>query len=634
MFNLAKNPRPRPAPGIPTVSLVATTIGLVMFCPGPSVGMAERPNVLWISCEDLSPHLGCYGDPHARTPRLDQLAGEGIRYDHAFTCHGVCAPSRTGIITGVHPIVTGTNHMRCRARLPEHIHCFPTLLREAGYYCTNNAKTDYNFPVQMNMVWDDNSGTAHWRNRPDPEQPFFAVFNIGVTHESRIWPDRWQQSTRRLAPGERQNPREITVPPIYPPTSEVQAAHARLLDLVTILDQKVGELLDELEQAGLRDNTIVMFWSDHGNGFPRAKRTLYDSGTRVPLIVRIPAGWPAKTDHIPPPGSVDSRLVSLVDLGPTVLGLAGLPRPEYMTGRPFLGTGEPARAFVGLARDRIDERFDLVRSVRTDRYRYLRNYQTWRPALPHVRYAENSVVRQALRNLPAAESEWSELTARTRPFEELYDLQADPWETRNLADAPEFQKQLQQMSGLCDRWMRECRDVHLIPEAMLETEGQQAGTRWNVMWGEGPAGPERLEKLLKIARDANLPGEEMAESLTTNVQDPDPAIRWWAMMGLGNRPDVARRNVDRLREGTRDPSPSVRIAAARSLHRAGETRDAVDILISHLDHESPFVRHAALHELDEIGPPASTARPAVQSLIAEGGDLEKLGKHALNQWLD
>ena len=249
---------------------------------------ADRPNILWISCEDISSHLGCYGDKTANTPNLDHLATEGIRYTNAFTCHGVCAPSRTGIITANYPVALGANHMRSMANLPPHIKPFPQYLRQAGYYCTNNSKTDYNLNWDQKATWDDTSGKAHWKNRPNDNQPFFAVYNLTMTHESKIWKSGWKGVVSDLRESERHHHEDMIVPPLYPDTLAVREDLSRLADIITVMDRKVGQLLKELDAAGLADDTIVIFWSDHGDGLPRAKRWPYDSGTRVPMIARVP----------------------------------------------------------------------------------------------------------------------------------------------------------------------------------------------------------------------------------------------------------------------------------------------------------------------------------------------------------
>ena len=272
--------------------------------------------------------------------------------------------------------------------MPAGIRMYPQHLREAGYYCTNNSKTDYNVVRDLKVVWDESSGKAHWRNRRKSEQPFFAVFNLTMTHESKVWPEGWREVVRGLEPTTLTRTDAVTVPPLYPDTEVVRGDFARLTDLIAVMDREVGRLLDELDSAGLADDTIVMFWSDHGNGLPRAKRWVYDSGLRVPLIVRVPEKY-REWAGVGIAGSRDERMVSLLDLGPTVLSLAGVSLPAGLSGQPFLGPdAHRGRRFIHGARDRLDERQDLVRSVRTERYRYVRNLMPWYPALQEVAYGE------------------------------------------------------------------------------------------------------------------------------------------------------------------------------------------------------------------------------------------------------
>jgi len=278
--------------------------------PRPSARPAARPNIVWISNEDMSPHLGVYGDALARTPTLDRFATQSIRFTHAFTTAPVCAPSRAAIITGMYQASIGAQHMRTTEdRVPElpgpylavppfYVKAFPEYLRAAGYFTSNRAKTDYQFGVPF-TIWDDLGNRAHWRNRPDPSQPFFSVFNLEVTHESQIFPSSPARKGKTLVT----DPAEIKVPPYYPDTPLVREELARMYDNIADMDGQVAELLKQLDEDGLADNTIVFYWSDHGDGVPRAKRSLYDSGLRVPLMIRIPPSisrrpcsrWPGST---------------------------------------------------------------------------------------------------------------------------------------------------------------------------------------------------------------------------------------------------------------------------------------------------------------------------------------------------
>ena len=301
----------------------------------------RTPSILWITAEDMSPVLGCYGDDYAITPHLDRFASESVRYTHAFAAAPVCSPSRSCLITGMYPASTGTQEMRSAHALPTGVRGFPSYLREAGYHCTNNVKTDYNTADHDRLVeesWHDSSKTAHWRNETRKEgQPFFAVFNDMTSHQSRstVWPHAAFQKhvQKKLGPDEIHDPAKAPIPPYYPDTPVVRKEWARFYDCVTAMDRNVGRILAELEEDGLADNTIVFFYSDHGSGMPRHKRLLHDSGMRVALMVR----FPEKLQHLAPaePGAVLDRLVSFVDFAPTVLALTGQKVPGYMQGRTF-----------------------------------------------------------------------------------------------------------------------------------------------------------------------------------------------------------------------------------------------------------------------------------------------------------
>ncbi len=569
----------------------------------------DRPNILWISCEDISPRLGCYGDPQATTPNLDQLASEGVRFTQAHHVHGVCAPARTGIITAMYPTSLGCNHMRCKGRLPEHVKPFPYYMKQAGYYCTNSSKTDYNFQWKTDEVWDESSGKAHWRNRPDSDTPFFAVFNITLCHESGVWAKNHVNRTKGLAKELFHDPAKMTLPAYYPDTPKARASMARLYDVITAMDVQVGKILQQLEDDGLIDNTIVIFWSDHGDGLPRAKRWIYDSGTRVPMIVRIPEKY--RTGDFGVPKSTDDRLISMIDLGPTALRLAGIDVLEHMHGQPFIGENLPEeRKYVYAARDRIDERYDLVRMVRDDRYRYMRTYMTWYPTLRLIDYAENNAIRQEMRRLLAEgtlKPEAAQFLTPTRPWEQLYDTQTDPDEIKNLVDDPKYADILKRLRAECDRWMLDIRDVQLVAEPFLEDADAEAGNRRSVV--TGPEGKARVRRLMSVAESVAEGGN--VETLVKYLDDRDPAVRWWAAMGLGNDPAVAKQTLDSLQKALGDESPAVQVAAARAVDRAGHTDQALPVLTSALKGDNGSTRLWAITVLDEMD---ERARPVIDAI--------------------
>jgi len=424
----------------------------------------KPPNIVWISAEDISPTLGCYGDSYATTPNLDAFAAQAVRYDRAFTHAPVCAPARSGIITGMYPTAIGTTWMRCGGVPPPEAKCFPEYLRAAGYFCTNRAKTDYQFSPPPS-AWDINGNAGHWRKRPRNDQPFFAVFNFGVTHES---------STRRWTPGKQQHdPAKAPVPPYYPDTPVVRQNIACYYDKMSQLDGQIQTVLDELQQDGLADDTIVWFWGDHGWGLTRGKRWIYDSGTRVPLMVRVPPKWREWAGAGDPrsvaPGTVEGEFATFIDFAPTVLSLAGVPIPKHMQGRAFLGPQKgKAPDHIFAARDRMDETYDCIRALRDKQYKYIRNFMPYLTRGQHIDYMDRTPILQEMRRLHAAgklrAGPQMQFFEPTKPVHELYDVTKDPHEVRNLAGRPEHAARVQRMEKALFAFMKRIGDVGLIPE--------------------------------------------------------------------------------------------------------------------------------------------------------------------------
>jgi arylsulfatase A-like enzyme len=596
---------------------------VVMLFPA----LAERPNVLWLSAEDISPHLGCYGVENARTPNLDRLATEGTRFTHAYTTAGVCAPSRSAIITGMYQTTLGTQHMRCSARLPEHIQPFPALLRNAGYYCTNNAKKDYQF-VEPDNTWDDSSDRAHWKNRPSPETPFFAVFNYNGCHESAIaGVDKYRRVTEGITPIDRAVA-AATLPPYYPDTPVVREDWGRYYDVITALDRWVADHLKALDEAGLADDTIVMFWSDHGAGLPRAKRWLYESGTRIPLIVRIPERFRAGAQGVP--GSVDGQLVSALDLGPTVLNLAGVAVPAHMQGQPFLGPSLPApRAYIYGARDRMDERYDIIRMVRDARFRYIRNYEPFKPYYQYMNTPEAGATMREIRRVQAdgtASQEVALFLAPNKPREELYDTENDPHEIRNLAGDPAYTETLERMRQVHLDWVSATRDSGLLPEPEIAARATTAGSAWAIL--NGPDGATLMDRLREAASLA-LADETSMGRMIALLNDGDAAVRYWAATALGNLGAGATGAREHLLPKLADSSLVVRVAAARALSHMGDVDASLPVLVDILDNGAQWERLHAAVVLDEMGAQALPAIAAMQRNKQLRPDFVQQGKYTV-----
>jgi len=537
-------------------------------CSAAGVGGkgARRPNIVWISTEDISPTLGCYGDAYATTPNLDRFAGEGVRYDAAFAHAPVCAPARSGITTGMYPTRIGTSWMRCRGVPPVEARCFPEYLRAAGYYCTNRSKTDYQFAPPAS-AWDECGGRGHWRTRRDKDQPFFSVFNLGVTHES---------STRRWTPGKQvHDPAKAPLPPYWPDTPIVRQNLACYYDRMTELDGQVQAILDELKADGLTENTIVWFWGDHGWGLTRGKRWIYDSGLRVPLMVRVPESlrdWAGggKADLVAPK-RVEKELVSFIDFAPTVLSLAGVKVPPHMQGQAFLGPQRAAapREYIFGARDRMDETIDCIRALRDKRYKYIRNFMPYVTRGQHIAYMDRTPILQEMRRLHAAgklpAGPQMQYFEPTKPVHELYDTTADPHEVHNLAGEAKHKPVLDRMSAALKKFMLAIGDVGLIPESdfdAMKGSGTAARPALAVAAsGEGkpvsvtmscltpgasivyqvtkdPAG--RAGGTFLRARDARIEGKGAKKTgdAITNYRGKDTSIRWQVELPRAGRQSV------------------------------------------------------------------------------------------------
>jgi len=558
---------------------------LMAMCVGSQA--AERPsqpNVLWITAEDMSPVLGCYGDAFATTPNIDRLAKESVRYAKAFASAPVCSPSRSCLITGCYPTSLSTQQMRSGFAIPKTMGGFPALLRARGYYTTNNVKTDYNTGNYADIIkasWNESSATAHWRKRPDKAQPFFSVFNLMTSHQSRsmVWPyARFKEEVQStLSRGDIHDPDKVPVPPYYPDTPLIRRELARFYDCVTSMDKEVGAILQQLADDGLAENTIVFFYSDHGSGMPRHKRALLDSGMHVPLMIRFPKKW----QHLAPgkPGSTTDRLVSFVDYAPTVLNLLGQPIPEAMQGEPFLGpnAAKPRRYVYG-HRDRVDEVRDLARSVRDARYLYIRNY------MPHLGYnqptawPDNGEIRHEFYRLAQREKTTDENTmtpaqwhfvAPTRPVEELYDCQADPQNIKNLADSKTHQKILNRLRTAHRQHITRTIDLGFLPESEAwEMFSKQPG------WELGQSGKVKMAPIHQAAAQIGTADEA---TLVKNLASPNASVRYWAVIGLAHRAQSVRYGLrfegkQALKKALADPSPAVRIEAASLLASTDDPR--------------------------------------------------------------
>jgi arylsulfatase A-like enzyme len=606
---------------------------LVLWLCGSAVSAADRPNVLWITCEDTGPQLGCYGDAYSVTPNLDEFAKTACRYLHCWSNAPVCAPARTTIITGMYPTSLGAEHMRSQVKLPANIRLYPQYLMEAGYYCTNNSKTDYNVEP-VGKVWDDSSNKAHWKNRPEGK-PFFAIFNHTITHESQI-------RNAIDAKDRIHDPAGVRVPAYHPDTPEVRKDWAQYYDRITMMDKLFAQNLQELRDAGLADDTIVFFYGDHGSGMPRSKRFPYNSGLHVPLLIHVPEKWKGLATADCVQGGTSDRLVSFVDLAPTLLSLCGAEIPAHTQGHAFLGpkATEPQPYIYGF-RGRMDERIDMMRSVTDGRYVYIRNFMPHLPYGQHVDYMFQTPTTRVWYEkflkgeLNEAQSHfWQE-----KPAEELYDLQSDRDEVVNLLETGSPRPELELFRNALRRHIATTGDLGFLPEAEIHRRASsslrelgQSLQPTREFWSE----EDRLGAIATIA-NASTTDEHPAlggvlsdfskiQSLMALASSDryfgavEPAVRYWIGVGL-IRDEAEGVAVGRvwLHQSLADESPSVRIVAAEALGRFGNNEDlalALPVLLEHANAEQHGVYNAvaALNAIDRLGEKADSIRDQVAKL--------------------
>jgi arylsulfatase A-like enzyme len=574
-----------------------TLLGCDVTEPEPE----ERPNILWITSEDNSPFMGAYGDDYADTPNLDRLADAGIVYENAYATTPVCAPSRFTLITGTYANRMGTENMRSRVPIPEHIHFYPSYLKEAGYYTTNNVKKDYN-TIDQPEVWDESSTEAHYRNRA-AGQPFFHIRNLTTTHESRL-----HDPIDTLIHASEDAP----VPPYHPDTETVRRDWAHYYDQMTLMDEQVGEILDELEEEGEAENTIIFYYGDHGGALPGAKRFMNQRGLRVPLIVYIPP----KYEHLRPEYSRTDRLVSFADFPATLLSLAGIEPPDFMDGQPFLGKYESEpREYVHMYRGRMDERYDLTRAVRDKEFLYVRNYMPQRIYGQYLWYLWRAPTMQVWEeeylagNLNAVQSRFFE----PKPAEELYLISDDPWSVDNLADDPAYASDLDRLREANSDWIREIRDLGFIPEGIT-----------NEIRGEQPLYDAVREKnipmneIIETAEMASLQPENHLVELAARLAHSDPSVRFWAAMGFAISGDAATEYTADLLDKRDDPSGVVQVAVAEALLAVGEESEALALIEQTLDHPDGYVKLRALNLIETMD--ESIVTEEIRSMVRRFAD--------------
>jgi len=579
------------------MTLACIVVTTSLFAP---VMAAERPNILWLTSEDNSiSWVSCYGGKNCKTPAIDKLAEEGFRYTHCFDNAAVCAPTRSTWITGMYAISNGTQPMRSRNNIPHDvIKYYPDLLREAGYHCTNPGKTDYNIGGRPDKdCWDvvEKKDRYGWRSRR-PGQPFFAVVNIGDSHESRAHGD--VENTRN-------DPDKMTLASYHPDLPVIRKNYAKYADAVENMDANVKRALDALKEDGLYEDTIIIYNSDHGGVMPRSKRFLYSSGTHCPLVVRIPERykhlWPAEK-----PGITVDRMVSFVDMPKTWLSLAGAKIPDTFQGTVFLGQGmEPEPEYHLSFRERADERCDSVRMIRDTQFAYYKNYMPYAPAGQYLQYLWRAKAAPAWEK-HHREGKTDEITGRffrPRVSEEFYDTVNDFDNVHNLIDDPGHQEKIAEMRQAMRKMQLELYDSGLLPESMRTMRASRHNTTIYEMVRDPKLYP--LQSYLDAADMALERDRGNLPAFVKAMSDPDCGIRYWAVVGLLLLEKEAAPATETLAKALHDESDEVKIMVAWTMVRLGRNEAGLACLRNLLNNGTTTERmlHNVLDWMDDDAVP-------------------------------
>ena len=508
---------------------------------------ASRPNIVWLTTEDNSANwYRLYNDQGAPMPNIERLAKDGLVFNNAYSCAPVCSTARSGIISGCYVSRLGAQNHRAEMKvsLPPGVKTFPSYLRKAGYYTTNNSKQDYNFsPSDIKGTWDESSKRATYRNR-QTGQSFFHVQNFTQTHEGKLF--------GKLPAGvpTTTDPASVTLFPYHPDTSLFRDKYAQYLSTQTYVDRLIGEFIKQLEADGLLDDTFVFHYGDHGGVLPGSKGYAHNDGLQVAMVVYVPKNW----QHLVPAkrGSRIDGFVEFVDLSATVLNLAGVDIPSGIDGRPFLGQGvdldELNRRDETIAyAERFDEKYDMVRFLRKGNYSYHRNYQPFNFDGLHNEYRYKQPAFREWRDLYHA----GKLNAAQRAFFEprppecLYDLEQDPHEVNNLAANPAYKDILKEMREHLRQRLKSMPDVGFIPEPVFVAESKGQG------YAYGKENQELLGELIDIADLQVIPFSEAQAKVNDALNSPQPLERYWGLItcsAFGQRAASFRDKAQELAE--------------------------------------------------------------------------------------
>lgn len=586
----------------------------------------ERPNILWFTSEDNFPLIGAYGDALAHTPNIDLLAGQGVQFQHAYCVSPVCGPSRFSILTGMHPAAAGSaaEFGSNDEILPTSMRGYPAYFRDLGYYTSNNQKKNYNSQFDYVMdLWDESGEAAHW-NKRKKEQPFFAVFNTFTTHESSLFTPRRGLDGKLVREG-RFTPEMMAgkVPRYLPDTPGVRKDFASFYNAMEAMDGELAMRLKEVADAGLAEDTIVVYYSDNGGITPRGKRFCYELGMRCPLIVYFPPKW----RHLSPwgPGSVVTTPVTLCDLMPSMLSIAGIRPPAHVQGKALFGPHRAsAQRYAAGGRDRMDERYDLTRTITDTRFRYIRNYNPHRPWGQHVEFMFQSAAYQdwEAAHLAGTLNADQDLFWGLKPFEELYDLSSDPDQVSNLAGKAAYRAKLDELRRALDDHMLAINDNAFIPEGVA-VQGYVNSRR---------PGAYPLRALMDLASKACSRDPAQLGACVKALDHENELFRHWGSMGLLIAGEGARPHLPRIKRAMlSEPSVSARIVQAEVLVGLASDRDALITLgtIIDVEDDGPF-RLQALNALTYLGDKVRPILPAIRrSAIEDHRAVRKLANYII-----
>jgi len=532
-----------------------------------TVKAADRPNIVWLLSEDNSVHYQQhYGAKHGPTPNLTLLAKDGLTFEHAFSNSPVCSVARTTLMTGMLAPRIGFQYHRkiTQTNLPPGAKMFPVYLRKAGYYCTNNVKTDYN-AVNAN-VWNESSRKASWKNRSDPQQPFFHMQSFAQSHEGSLHFSKPAIDITSL----NTDPTKVNLFPYHQDTALSRYTAARYHDRQTVVDAAIGTIIDRLKEDGLYENTIIFYFGDHGGVLPRSKGYLYESGLHVPLVIRVPPKYQSANTW--PAGTRVNGFVSFIDFAPTVLNLAGIKTPATMDGTPFLGTGVNASLIdkqdeaFGYA-DRFDERYELVRSFRKGNFKYIRNYENFYPDSLQNNYRYRMLSYREWREhfnqgkLNEAQSHFF----KAKPVESLYDISSDPHEIHNLAGDPAHRETLLQLRSALQTHVKKTHDLSFYPENQMIEFAIADGA------GFGQAHATEISTLVDTVDLALIPFADASRKISKGLKSNNPRVRYWTLTACTSFAKQAARFANNAKELLNDEDDLVRLRATEFLAIIGHT---------------------------------------------------------------